>query len=216
LPRAAIDCIGSSATPVSRSALPFITPQEAAIDVDPSARTTDLESGPIDPVLLHAMSWSAEFAIPCVPPAVGLTLRRLATAAPARAVVEIGTGLGVSGLWLLQGMPLGATLTTVDVEADHHAMARQSFAAGGSGPPRTRLITGHSGQILPRLADAMYDLVVIDVDAADHATCTEAAHRLLRPGGIVAVHAPAPGIRLDRPAWTPVPGGPNLLCAART
>ena len=201
-------------TPVPLSP-PARHPQEAPIDVDPSARTADLESVPVDPVVLHAMSWSAEFAVECVSPQTGHVLRRWANAAGARTVVEIGTGLGVSGLWLLQGLPPDAVLTTIDAESDHHAMARQSFAAAGYPPPRTRLITGHARQILPRLADGAYDLVFVDVDADEHPMCTAAALRLLRVGGQLVVRRPAAEVRLSAPAWSAISLGPELLCAAK-
>ncbi len=131
-------------------------------------------------------------------------------------MVEIGTGLGVSGLWLLQGLPPNAVLTTIDAESDHHAMARQSFAAAGHGPPRTRLITGPASQILPRLADGAYDLVFVDVDSADHPMCTVAAHRILRAGGQLVVHRPAEEVRLSVPEWSELPLGPELVCATKT
>jgi len=208
--------ISSCATPQLRSALPLVTPQEDAIDVDPSARMADLESSPHDPVVLHTMSWSDEFAVACVEPTTGWSLRRLASGDGIRNVVEIGTGLGVSGLWLLQGLAPNAVLTTIDAESDHHAMARQSFAAAGFGPPRTRLITGHAGQILPRLADAAYDLVFVDVDEDDYPMCTVAAHRILRVGGLLVLHRPAPDVRLSAPEWTATTIGPELLCATKT
>jgi predicted O-methyltransferase YrrM len=191
-------------------------PQEDAIDVDPSARAADLASGPVDPVVLHTMSWSTEFAVACVEPATGSSLRRLAGTGGVRNVVEIGTGLGVSGLWLLQGLAPDAVLTTIDAESDHHAMARQSFAAAGFAPPRTRLITGHARQILPRLADAAYDLVFVDVDELDYPMCTVAAHRILRVGGLLVLHRPGPDVRLSTPEWTGATIGPDLLCATKT
>jgi predicted O-methyltransferase YrrM len=165
--------------------------------------------------MLHTMSWSAEFAVACVPPDIGSALRRLAGITGARSVVEVGTGLGVSGLWLLQGLPREAALTTIDADPDHHAMARQSFAAAGHGPPRTRLITGHAGQILPRLADGAYDLVFVDVDPADHPMCTVAAHRILRVGGQLVLHRPAAEVRLSPPEWTANRLGPDLLGATK-
>jgi predicted O-methyltransferase YrrM len=161
------------------------------------------------------MTWSAEFAVAYVPPATGSTLQRLASASGARNVVEIGTGLGVSGLWLLNGMPPDAVLTTIDAEVDHHTMARQSFAAAGFGPPRTRLITGHAAQILPRLADGAYDLVFVDVDALHHPMCTVAAHRILRAGGQLVLHRPAAEVRLNAPDWTATPLSLELLCAMK-
>jgi predicted O-methyltransferase YrrM len=178
------------------------------------------------------MSWSAEFAVAAVTPAVGATLRLLATAARARAVVEIGTGLGVSGLWLLAGMRPDGVLTTIDVEPDHQAMARQAYAAAGHSTSRTRLISGSARTVLPRLADGAYDLVFVDGDMEEYPHCVSAAHRLLREDGVLVVHNALGGATSalaaqtvreliaylrDAPEWTPtlVPVGPALLVATR-
>ena len=77
-----------------------------------------------------------------VAPAVGAALRFLTAAIGARAVVEIGTGCGSSGIWLLRGMRPGAVLTSVDTEPEYHRLARKSFAQAGfadePGPPDPR------------------------------------------------------------------------------
>jgi predicted O-methyltransferase YrrM len=122
-----------------------------------------------------------------VMPGVGAALRLLAAAVNARTVVEIGTGAGVSGLWLLSGMPSDGILTTIDVEAEHQRAAKQSYAAAGIAPQRTRVITGRALDVLPRLTDAAYDMVVIDADKAEYPAYVEQALRLLRPGGVLAL-----------------------------
>lgn len=178
------------------------------------------------------MSWSAEFAVAAVPPMVGAALRLLAATARARAVVEIGTGLGVSGLWLLDGMRPEGVLTTVDVEPDHQAMAKQSFAAAGHSPGRTRLIAGSARTVLPRLADDAYDLVFVDGAMEDYPHCVSAAHRLLHQDGLLVVNNALGGATSDlaahivreliaylreAPEWTPtlLPTGTGLLCATK-
>ncbi|MDQ1536937.1 MAG: hypothetical protein QOE58_1330 [Actinomycetota bacterium] len=125
----------------------------------------------------------------CVPIAagVGAVLRLLAAAANARAVVEVGTGAGVSGLWLLSGMPSDGILTTIDIEAEHQRAARQAYAAAGVAPQRTRVITGRAMDVLPRLTDAAYDMVVIDANKAQYPEYVEQALRLLRSGGVLAL-----------------------------
>jgi predicted O-methyltransferase YrrM len=125
----------------------------------------------------------------CTPvmPGAGAALRLLAAAANAKAVVEVGTGAGVSGLWLLSGMPPDGILTTIDVEAEHQRAARQAYAAAGVPPQRTRVITGRALDVLPRLTDAAYDMVVIDGDKAEYPQYVEQALRLLRPGGVLAL-----------------------------
>lgn len=123
----------------------------------------------------------------CVPvgPDAGAGLRFLAATIGARAVVEIGTGTGVSGLWLLRGMVTGGTLTSIDIDPEHQRAARGVFLAAGYGPANLRLINGMALEVLPRLTDAGYDLVFVDAGAADYPRYLDEAVRLLRDGGIV-------------------------------
>src|SRR6266550_2514286 len=139
-----------------------------------------------DEIVIGARARAAELG--CVPigPAGGATLRLLATAIGARAVVEVGTGSGVSGLWLLGGMLPDGVLTTVDLESEHQRAARQAFTDAAIAPTRFRLINGPAGEVLPRLTDAAYDLVFIDADKTAYGTYYEQGVRLLRPGGVVA------------------------------
>lgn len=123
----------------------------------------------------------------CVPvsPAGGALLRFLARLGGARAVVELGTGTGVSGLWLLRGMRPDGVLTSVDTEAEHQRAARQTFAEAGIPGSRTRLIHGAALEVLPRLTDGAYDLVFCDAVKTEYADYLAEALRLLRPGGVV-------------------------------
>ena len=124
----------------------------------------------------------------CVPigPGGGAALRFLAAAADAKAVVEVGTGAGVSGLWLLRGMRPDGVLTTVDKDPEHQRAARQAFAEAGIPSGRARLITRNALEVLPRLADGGYDLVFVDAAKSEYADYLTEALRLLRPGGVVA------------------------------
>lgn len=139
-----------------------------------------------DEVLTHARARGLELG--CVPigPAGGATLRFLAATLDAKAVVEVGTGAGTSGLWLLRGMRTDGVLTTVDIEPDHQRVARETFTAAGFAAGRFRLINGAAGEVLPRLTDGAYDLVFIDADKIAYGDYYEQAVRLLRRGGVVA------------------------------
>jgi predicted O-methyltransferase YrrM len=117
---------------------------------------------------------------------VGAALRLLAAALAARTVVEIGTGTGVSGLWLLGGMPSDGVLTSIDIETEHQKAARDAFGEAGIAPNRTRLISGPALEVLPRLTDGAYDLVLCDADKREYADYLEQGIRLLRSGGLLA------------------------------
>ena len=116
----------------------------------------------------------------------GATLRFLAAAIEARAVVEIGTGTGVSGVWMLRGMRPDGILTSVDTEVEHQRLAKQTFADARVPSQRVRLIPGAALDVLPRLTDGHYDLVFCDGDKTEYAEYLAEALRLLKPGGIVA------------------------------
>jgi predicted O-methyltransferase YrrM len=138
-----------------------------------------------DEVLATARAKSEELGCIPVGPGAGAALRLLAAAVDARAVVEVGTGAGVSALWLLRGMRADGVLTSIDVEPEHHRAARETLAAAGIAGNRFRLISGRALEVLPRLSDAGYDLVFVDAAKTEYADYLEQALRLLRPGGLV-------------------------------
>ncbi len=125
----------------------------------------------------------------CVPIGVagGATLRFLAATLQAKAVVEIGTGAGTSGLWLLGGMAPDGVLTSIDLEPEHQRAARQAFAEADIPVTRTRLIMGQALDVLPRLTDEGYDLVFVDAAKTEYPQYLEHGVRLLRPGGVIAL-----------------------------
>jgi predicted O-methyltransferase YrrM len=136
---------------------------------------------------MRARDRAAELGCTPVGRGVGAALRVLAATLGARAVVEIGTGAGVSGLWLLRGMPEDGVLTTIDVEAEHQRAAKDTFTEAGIRPARARVITGRGLDVLPRLTDGAYDLVLVDADKQDVDAYVDQALRLLRRGGVLAV-----------------------------
>ena len=140
---------------------------------------------PEDGPLLAARQRAAEVGVACVDPSTGAALRFLAAAANARAVVELGTGAGVSTLWLLRGMRPDGIVTSVDAEPEHHRLAKQSLTEAGVAPGRVRLIAGRALEVAARLTDGAYDLVVCDANRAQNADYLSAALRLLRLGGLV-------------------------------
>jgi len=139
-----------------------------------------------DPLLVAAREYAGELGLTPVSPSAGAALRLVAAAGAARAVVEIGTGTGVSGLWLLRGMRPEGVLTTIDVEAEHQRLAKETFTEAGIPSQRARLIPGSALEVLPRLTDGHYDLVFADGDKQEYPEYLREALRLLRPGGVVA------------------------------
>jgi predicted O-methyltransferase YrrM len=148
----------------------------------------------------YANSWIAEDAArsdarlraeevgcPVVSPGAGAVLRFLARAIEARAVVEVGTGAGVSLLWLLDGMPAEGVITSVDGEAEYQVIAREAIQSAQIPDNRYRLINGNVSEVLARLTEGGYDLVLLSGRPTDMERHFEQARTLLRPGGLLVV-----------------------------
>ncbi len=138
-----------------------------------------------DEVITAATQRGTELGATPIAPGAGAGLRLLAAAIDARNVVEIGTGCGVSAIWLLRGMHPDGVLTSIDIEAEHQRQARQAFVDAGFAPTRCRLICGPALDVVPRLTDSGYDLVFCDGAPLEYPDYLREALRLLRPGGMV-------------------------------
>ena len=191
-----------------------------------------------DDVLRGARDQAAKLGTRPVDAAGGAALCFLAATIGARAVVEVGTGTGVSGLWLLRGMAPDGVLTSIDVDPEIQRAARSAFLAAGYGPSRLRLINGMGLEVLSRLTDGAYDLVFVDALPVEYPRHLDEAVRLLRPGGLVVLDDVLRGGRIgdagavdpatlaarevtrqvrddDRLVPMLLPVGDGLLCALR-
>lgn len=120
----------------------------------------------------------------------------LARLIQARAVVEIGTGTGVSSLALLRGMASDGILTSIDPGVRARAEARKALnSAGVATTRRARLIAGAALDL--DAAEAVVrrtTLVFVDGDPLEYVEYIDQAQRLLRSDGLLVLnHAFADG-----------------------
>ncbi|MCW2545741.1 MAG: hypothetical protein JWN96_201 [Mycobacterium sp.] len=139
---------------------------------------------PEDAVLTAARARAVEIGVEPISAATGAALRLLAAATRSRTAVEIGTDTGVSGLYLLRGMPDGV-LTSIDAEAEAQRLARAAFNADGIPTSRARLINGRALDVLPRLTDGAYDIVFCASDRREYPDVLPQVIRLARAGGLI-------------------------------
>ena len=142
---------------------------------------------PESDAIVDARQRADELGVTAVSPGAGSVLRLIAAMTHAKNIVEIGTGTGVTALWMLQGLREDGQLTSIDVEGEHHRIAREVLSGADVPQGRVRLISGRPAEILPRLQDAAYDVVLLNVEPAALNPMLDATLRLLRPGGIFAV-----------------------------
>lgn len=139
------------------------------------------------PEVQQAREIALELGVDAVSPATGSLLRAIASLHQVKSAVEIGTGTGVSGLWILEGMAPGGVLTTIDPESEFQREAARVFRAAKIPSPRTRFINGRALEVLPRLAASTYNLVVLDALPEETTSYVEHAERVLKPGGALVI-----------------------------
>jgi len=120
-------------------------------------------------------------------PGCGAFLKYLAFTLKAQSVVEVGTGSGVGSLWLLDGMLESGTLTSIDDEMEHTQIAKLAFAEADITQGRYRLITNTVVDVISKLTDRAYDLVVVRHNPEDLSYIVSEAHRILRSGGTLVI-----------------------------
>ncbi|HCS62063.1 MAG TPA: methyltransferase [Microbacterium sp.] len=141
----------------------------------------------IEPAAIaRARAHAVELGAAPVSAAIGAQLAVFSAATNAKSIVEIGTGAGVSGLWLMRGAPQ-AILTSIDNEPEHLVAARRSFSEAKIPSTKARFITGRASDVLPRMNEASYDIVLVDADPENVIEYFEHGLRLVRTGGIVLV-----------------------------
>jgi predicted O-methyltransferase YrrM len=137
-------------------------------------------------LIQSARAHSLEHGVDAISPGQGAQLAVLAAATNAKSIIEIGTGFGVSGLWMFAGAP-AAALTSIDLEVEFQQSAKRAFSDLGIPANRARLIAGRALDVLPRMNESSYDLVLVDADPGLIIEYVEHALRLVRVGGTVVV-----------------------------
>ncbi|MBJ7393760.1 MAG: class I SAM-dependent methyltransferase [Candidatus Nanopelagicales bacterium] len=143
---------------------------------------------PEDTHLTNARNKSKELGLNPIGQGAGALLRFLASTIDASNVVEIGTGTGVSGLWLLRGMNSASVLTSIDSDAERQRAAKEIFSSAVIPSNKIRLIAGRAIEVVDKLTSNAYDLMFINGDKLEYETLFDQSLRLLRPGGILVFH----------------------------
>ncbi len=129
---------------------------------------------------------SLEHGIDPITASAGQYIATIATALDATTIMEIGTGLGVGTIWLAHACP-GAHVTSIDSEMDHHVSVRELLNAAEIPASRVRLITEKALDVLPKMNESSYDLVVIDADYQNVQAYVDHGISLVKPRGSVIV-----------------------------
>ena len=136
-----------------------------------------------NPVLDEIAQANETRGLPLIDAEVGALLRVLATAVGATRVLEIGTAVGYSGIWLASALPPAGTLFTMEMNAERAQEARENFARAGVAD-RVSVIVGDASLKLAKVAGP-FDLIFQDGPKPLYSAMLDRLVALLRPGGLL-------------------------------
>src|SRR5437879_1384214 len=116
--------------------------------------------------------------LPLVDAEVGALLRVLATAVGARRILEIGTAIGYSGIWLAGALPADGMLLTLDIREERAREARENFARAGLAD-RVNVIVGDAKLKIAKVSGP-FDLIFQDGDKLQYVPLLDRLVALLR------------------------------------
>jgi predicted O-methyltransferase YrrM len=121
--------------------------------------------------------------MPLVYPETGALLHTLALGCGARRILEIGTCIGYSTLWMATALPAGGTVITMEYDTVRAVRARDHFSAAGYAD-RISVIVGDAARFLHKVAGP-FDLIFQDSDKKLYEPMLDRLVALLRPGGLL-------------------------------
>ena len=136
-----------------------------------------------DPVLRDIAREGQDRNLPLVDAEVGALLRVLATAVRASRILEIGTAIGYSGIWMAGALPDGGMLLTMEVDDQRVREARDNFKRAGLAE-RVNVMAGNASLLLAKLSGP-FDLIFQDGDKLMYGPMLNRLVDLLRPGGLL-------------------------------
>jgi predicted O-methyltransferase YrrM len=136
-----------------------------------------------DSVLREIADDGARQDLPLVDAEVGALLRVLAVSIGASRVLEIGTAIGYSGIWLAGALPAGGMLLTMEMDQDRARTARANFSRAGLAD-RTNVIVGDAHTMLAKVSGP-FDLIFQDGDKGLYVPMLDRLVDILRPGGLL-------------------------------
>lgn len=139
-----------------------------------------------DALLKEMEAQALQETIPIITPAVGNYLAALIQTSQARNILEIGTAIGYSTLWLARALgPGGGRITTIDLNRDRLGRALIYFQRAGLAEQITAL-PGDTRVILPAL-ESKFDFIFIDAAKGEYLEYLELVYPLLQEGGLLVV-----------------------------
>jgi predicted O-methyltransferase YrrM len=140
---------------------------------------------PMGPVLSEMLEVGRAEKIPILQASSGRFLRTLVTALKPKRVLEIGTAIGFSTLWMAASLPQGARIDTIDPDRARTDRARRYWLRAGV-TDKIRVINEPALAVLPRFAPGV-EFAFIDAIKTEYVAYLDALLPKMAPGGVITV-----------------------------
>lgn len=140
-------------------------------------------AAPRDLLLEKMEEYADSNAVPIIGPLVGRLLYNLAKVSQSRKILEIGTAIGYSGIWLARAIaPLKGSLTTIDMDPERVKIAKKNISDAGLGQS-VKVVEGNVLKVLPTLREE-FDMIFLDSDKDVYPDAFKMSLPMLRKGGL--------------------------------
>jgi predicted O-methyltransferase YrrM len=135
------------------------------------------------PVLKEAGAYGEKRGVPIVGPLVGRFLHLLVKMSKPTSILEIGTAIGYSTIWLASALPRNGKLSTIEISREALTLAKENVEkAGLSG--KVRFLQGDALKLVPSLREK-FDLIFLDSDKPLYPKLLPKLIELLRVSGVL-------------------------------
>jgi predicted O-methyltransferase YrrM len=121
--------------------------------------------------------------IPIVQPEVGNLLAFLVELIGAKSILEIGTAVGYSTLYLADGLGAGGMVTTIEIDEERAFAARENFKRAGI-EDKVHSLIGDAAEVMEYM-NQTFDLIFLDAAKGQYEALLPKCLRLLRDGGLL-------------------------------
>ncbi len=136
-----------------------------------------------DQILIEIAREGERRDLPLIDAEVGALLHIQATAIGARRILEIGTAVGYSGIWLARALPRDGMLITMELDSQRADEARKNFERAGVAG-RANVMVGDASRMLHKVSGP-FDLIFQDGSKQLYVPLLDRLIELLRPGGLL-------------------------------
>ncbi len=135
-----------------------------------------------DLVLQELRCYAEEHHVPVVDPEVAQLLRLLTSLLQPEQVLEIGTAIGCSAIYMARAMQQG-TITTIELQQERYELALENFKRAGVAE-KIHAVLGDARVLVPKL-EQQYDFIFMDAAKGQYQEFLAVADRILKPGGLL-------------------------------